>query len=87
MTPSDRIVKVLGANHTKTIVFSPNNFDFTVDYDDEKHKVRAIYTYRGDVCYIDYDSDGDFTDVPSHIQEAIADLVERGEWVVDDTVQ
>jgi hypothetical protein len=92
-TPSSRIVKVLGKNHTKTIVFK-ETFKFPPSQEDkeqedcpEEFELRAIYTYRGEVFYIDQGFDSDFDRVPNEIQEKVAELVELGQWVVDETIQ
>ena len=73
---SDRIMAVLGTNHT-----SPIGFNKPVE------GIYALYTYHSGVFVLHDGMDRPLSYYPIPIREALAVAVESKDWEVDDTIQ
>jgi len=74
----EKIVYILGKNHTDPIAFkSVNNYK----------EVYGLYTYKGGVFVFKEGMDIDFKELTKKEQIKVLDMVERNDWVVNKSLQ
>lgn len=76
MKNQDKIVKILGGNHTIPVVFS-----------NKEIKISALYTYKKEVFVIDKGWDFSIDELPEKEIEDIIVELEKGNYVLDPTIQ
>ena len=74
----EKIISILGKNHTTTLQFTPVS---------DHRDVYGLYTYRGCVYVLKNSMDIDFESLTEKDQIKIFSMVEKKQWVLNKSLQ